>query len=102
MTKIVVRGIGFHLTLALEHHSVHRAELAFDRFRDRLTSVGMKLSDVNGPKGGVDKRCQIQAELAGLPDVHVEELAGDMYAAIDLAVEKAARALAHALDRTSS
>ena len=37
----------------------------------------MRLSDINGPRGGADKRCHLQVVLAGLPDVVVEDIEAD-------------------------
>ena len=52
---------------------------------DRIQRVVMRLSDINGPRGGADKRCHLQVVLAGLPDVVVEDIEADLYVAIDRA-----------------
>jgi len=56
-----------------------------------LSTIVVRLSDVNGPKGGVDKRCQITLVRAGQPPITIEELNTDAYAAVDGAVERASR-----------
>ena len=59
----------------------------------------MRLSDINGPRGGEDKRCQLQVSLAGLPDVVVEDTEADLYFAIDRAADRVGRSVMRKLDR---
>ncbi len=53
----------------------------------------VQLTDVNGPRGGVDKRCQVElkTDLAGT--VVITALARDWRTALDQALSRAARAL---------
>ena len=59
----------------------------------------MRLSDINGPHGGADKRCHLQVVLAGLPDVVVEDTEADLYVAIDRATDRAGRTVVRRIDR---
>ncbi len=59
----------------------------------------MRLSAINGPLGGSDKRCHLQAVLAGLPDVVVEDTEADLYVAIDRATDRVGRTLVRKIDR---
>jgi hypothetical protein len=63
-------------------------ESGLSRFKDRLTRVEVHLSDVNGPKGGPDVRCAIEARPAGLHPVAVTNDASTPYAAVKGAVDK--------------
>jgi ribosome-associated translation inhibitor RaiA len=54
----------------------------------RVTSVVVHVRDVNGPKGGVGIVCHIEARLAGLEPVNVEETELDLRAAIDVATDR--------------
>ena len=92
--RMHVRSRGFELTDALRAHAERRLLFALSRFGRRLQSVLLRIDDVNGPRGGADKRCQIVARLAPWGDVRVEELDGDLYAAIDRAADRLARAVA--------
>ena len=59
-----------------DHHITGSPELAghvqalvrdtLDRFSDRITRVEVHLNDLNSVKGGADKRCLMEARLAGL------------------------------------
>ena len=40
-------------------------EFAVDRYKPQVKEVSVYLADLNGPKGGVDKLCQITADLRG-------------------------------------
>lgn len=53
----------------------------------------VQLSDVNGPRGGVDKRCQVELRTDGAGPVVVAAVAGDWRTALDNALARAARLL---------
>ncbi|MBN9518793.1 ribosomal subunit interface protein [bacterium] len=63
-------------------------EAGLVRFRDRLTRVEVHLSDVNGPKGGRDVRCALEARAAGRQPVAVTNEAHTADDAVKGAVEK--------------
>src|SRR5438552_13371294 len=69
------------------------------RFADRLRRVEVYLQDTNGPKGGPDTRCSIEAHLAGHQPVAVHSIAGSVDEAVSAAVEKLLHALEHTLGR---
>ena len=71
------------------------------RYRQDVTSVEVQLSDQNhGAKGGsVDKRCMMEARIAGRPPVAVTNEAADQDLAFRGAAEKLGRALDHALGK---
>ena len=59
----------------------------------------VQMSDVNGPRGGIDKRCQVELRTDGAGSVVVASVAGDWRAALNKALAKAARFLMRALRR---
>jgi ribosome-associated translation inhibitor RaiA len=69
---------------------------AVDRYAEHLTHVEAHLGDVNSNEksGSADKRCMLEARLAGVKTVAVHSQADNLHMAIDGAVEK----LQHALD----
>lgn len=68
---------------------------ALERFGDRITRVEVHLTDLNsGQKGGIDKRCMMEARIAGRQPMSVSHEAAN----VDLAIDGAARKLTHALD----
>jgi hypothetical protein len=74
-------------------------EAGLSRFRDRLTRVEVHLSDVNGPRGGVDRRCALEARAASLQPVAVTNEAATEAEAVRGAVNKMSRMLASTFDR---
>jgi hypothetical protein len=69
------------------------------RYGDRLRRVEVYLQDMNGQKGGIDKRCAIEAHLAGLAPIAVDDRATNADQAVTGAVDKLLRALEHKLGR---
>jgi ribosomal subunit interface protein len=97
--KLEIGSADIALTPALLAHVQHRVRTALGRRRDRIARVVVRLADENGPRGGVDKQCRIRAYLVGGPAVHIHQRASDLYAAIDLAADRAGQALARRAGR---
>jgi ribosome-associated translation inhibitor RaiA len=76
-------------------------QTALDRFGDRVTRVEVHFSDENSSAKGdeIDKRCAIEARLAGLPPMAVTHQAPEVDLALTGAVEKLARTLTKTLGR---
>ena len=75
---------------AADHLNEHLA-----RFQQDLTSVEVQLTDENSGKGGAqDKRCMLEARMAGRAPVAVTNFAANQ----DLAFRGATEKLVHALD----
>lgn len=70
-----------------------RIRTQLDRFRDRLAALSFDLSDENGPKGGVDRRCRLRAELVNGQVLVTAGRHSLVPAAVDQAVRRLARQL---------
>ncbi len=82
---------------AVEEHLARRLRFAIGRFADRVTAVRAWLEDVNGPRGGVDKRCAIEVDgKLGRRRAEVRDV--DLYVAVDRAAGAVGRLLARAAD----
>ena len=78
-------------------------ESSVGRFGDRITRVEAHLSDENSHKGGDDdKRCVLEARVAGLQPIAVSHQAATLPQAIDGAARKLERALDSALGKLSN
>jgi hypothetical protein len=77
-----------------------RLEFALGRFTSRLREVSAHVSDMNGPRGGVDKRCvnTLHLDRSARPIV-IEDVDIDPMVAIDRAADRAGRTVARALAR---
>jgi len=69
------------------------------RFGQRVTHVELHVADVNGPKGGGDKRVSLEVRVNGHEPVAVHAEADRVDTAVALAADKAVRALDHALGK---
>lgn len=81
--QIDIKARNFSLTDALPSHPERRLRFALTCCDDHIQRVVMRLSDINGPRGGEDKCCHLQVVLAGLPDVVIEDIEANLYVAID-------------------
>lgn len=83
-----------------ERESFERlVRLGLTRFTTHVRETSLSLSDPNGPRSGVDKRCVLRVVLKGLPEVVVQETHQSAEQAIRFAVARAARSVARALGR---
>lgn len=87
------------LTDGLRQHVAKRLAYALNHGRDVITRIVVRLSDINGPRGGVDKCCGIEVRLKAAPTLVVEDTQADFYAAIDRAAERIGRTLDRHLAR---
>ena len=87
--------------LSEEWHEYLHARLAFAlaRFDHRILDITASLTDVNGPKGGVDKQCRLVVRLRPRGKVTIEQSASDLVAAIALAADRVSYAVSRALKR---
>ena len=98
--KIDVRFRGLEPSDALREHAVRRAHFHLSRFGQEISSVVVRIGDVNGPRGGVDKRCQITVRGPRIGASTLDELGTDVGAALDVALDRTARAVGRELERT--
>ena len=87
---------------AIDSHAQRRLAFALDRFAKRIDHVRVRFADLNGPKGGVDKRCAIECSLGPYGAVVIEETDADLYTAIDRAASRAKVAVRRKLDKVKA
>ena len=97
--QIKIQARSFSLTSALQSHVHRRLRFALTSGADHIQRVMVRLTDINGPRGGRDKRCHIQVVLEGMPDVVIEDTKSDLYAAISRATARVSRAVSRSLRR---
>ena len=84
---------------AIDERIEEEVRTALELFSEQVTRVEVHLRNLNGPKHGVDKRCLMEARLAGLDPLAVEADAEDLYQAVHLAAGKLERAVKHRIER---
>lgn len=90
---IHIQAHGFALTDPLEEFTLNRIRQGLGARLNNIVNVRVGLSDINGPKGGEDKRCKVHISLPQQRDVVVEDTQTDMYQAIGNAMHRAKRTL---------
>jgi ribosome-associated translation inhibitor RaiA len=98
-TMLRIQSRGFALTPALKQRVSKRIGMILGNTAHPITSVDVRLSDINGPKGGVDKKCQIHIQLSGHPSVVITDIQHDLYYAIDRAASRAMRTVRRRLSQ---
>jgi hypothetical protein len=99
--KIEVRVRGLEDAWELRERAARRVGSQLRRFADECASVVVRIEDQNGPRGGVDKRCQIEVRGPRIGAALVEEIGADAAATVDVAAARAAQAVARRLGRAA-
>lgn len=86
----------------LRPHIERKLLFALGRFWRRIERVDVRLSDDNGPRGGIDKRCRLQVSLRSMDPLVVTAVDADFHGAISRAADKAGQALVRRIERTTS
>ena len=99
--QLEIQARDFLLTEALRNYIERRIGFALSSRYDQIQRIVVRLSDINGKRGGIDKRCQIQVKLPRLKDIVVEDTESGLYVAIDRATDRVTRTVARRLARQS-
>ena len=97
--QIDIQARNFSLTDALRTHVRRRLGFALAGNADHIQRVVVRLSDINGPRGGADKCCHVQVVLRHLPEVVIQDTEADFTVAIYRALDRAGRTVARDLAR---
>jgi putative sigma-54 modulation protein len=88
------------LTNELRLLAERRFLFALSRFESRLNKVDLVVTDENGPRGGIDKTCQVWVTLHGAGEVVVNDRDSDLAKCISRVAERAGRAVARAIEKS--
>ena len=77
----------------LRELAVRRVRFVMRRLTWLVPRATVHMADVNGPRGGVDKRCRVEFKTETGTAVVVTAMARDWRCALDTALARAARAL---------
>jgi ribosome-associated translation inhibitor RaiA len=89
------------VTLDEEQRALIRQKLGakLGKFAASIERVTVRMTDENGPRGGVDHVCNVKVVLSGLPSVVVERRDASPHAAIDVALRATERAVRRSVNR---
>ena len=75
-----------------------RFGFALGRFDGRIHSITVRIIDINGPRGGIDKQCRVTVRMrGGARPIVIEDIDADAGVAIDRLADRTARAVARAV-----
>lgn len=76
-----------------------RLQFALGRFASRIRRVSVVFSDINGARGGVDKKCRLRVVLIPDDEVIVTDTEASVESVIAMIVDRAARSVARQIER---
>ena len=97
--KILVHKNGMMLDAALYGFLTQQLYAALGWATRYLRVVRIALTDVNGPRSGIDKRCRIEARLHSGKELVVEHTEAELHGAIERALRRADRVIARCIQR---
>lgn len=92
--RLELSACGIELTPELREHVERRMYFALGRLGERIRKVSVRLTDVNGPRGGLDKSCTVRIEAGLGTPIIIREQKSSIHAAVAVAAERAERFLA--------
>ncbi len=97
--RVEIRSRGMDIGERLRDYSIRRVRFALGRYGTRIVRAVVFLTDLNGPRGGIDKQCRILLRLRPGREVTVEASDADLLAAVDRAADRARHALSRDIQR---
>ena len=97
--RVQVRLRGVESPPSVIEYATRRVHQRLSRFGRHVSGVMVRLSDVNGPEGGPDKRCQLTVSGPRLGSVNLTEQHANSLASIDLALDRLAYVIGRSLER---
>lgn len=91
--RLHVTARGVTVDPSLESLMQHKLHYALDRFGPWVQTVEVALEDLNGPKGGVDKRCRMTVSVPRQRDVVVEGRGDELTNVVTEVIDRTALAL---------
>lgn len=97
--EIVIRARHIGWNEELREHVERSIDFAVDRHKGLVDRISVYLTDLNGPRGGVDKLCQVAAEIRGARPVIILEKGEDIHAVVNRAASRLGYRVGRRADR---
>jgi ribosomal subunit interface protein len=97
-----LRSHGVELEEGVREHVERRLQFALSRFGSKIGRIVVSLSDLNGPKGGIDKKCQIVVQMRGMSDIIADIVDTGWIVAIDRATNRISHSVSRQMERSRS
>ena len=98
-TPAHIRAVGAPIEVQDRAYLRRKLGMKLGKFARAIERVSVRIKDVNGPRGGIDKLCRIKVVLSGLPSVVVEEQHASLQAAMDRALRRTETAVRRSVQR---
>jgi len=99
LTPAHVRLIGVDLDEDQQAYVRRKLGMKLGKFATSIERISVRLTDMNGPRGGVDQVCNVKVVLSGLPSVVIERRHAALHAAIDGALRATEQAVRKSVRR---
>jgi len=83
----------------LKEESLQRVRFVLRRVSSFVPHARVQLSDINGPRGGLDKRCQVELKTDNAGTVLISSIASNWRTALERSLRRAVRTLTRSLQR---
>lgn len=97
--NIHIQAQGFDLTPAIEAHTINQIRFHLANFSSHIIGVDVFHKDINGPKGGVDKKVLIHVRMTSRMTTTIERTRSDLYDATSEAARQTKRAVRRTLNK---
>jgi ribosome-associated translation inhibitor RaiA len=94
-----VRLLGVELDDDGQAYVRRKLGMKLGKFARSIERISVRVTDTNGPRGGVDQVCNIKVVLSGLPSVVIERRHAALHAAIELALRATEQAVRKSIHR---
>ena len=98
-TLVEIRKLEGEVDEALQAWVHERLGRHLGKYAPQIERVEVRFSDVNGPKGGIDRCCIVHMTLSSLPAIVAEMQGSEDREAFDLAAGRAERALTRSMQK---
>lgn len=85
---VSVRGRHLDVSEPLKTYAERRLLFSIGEFAPRIGEIEVRVSDVNGPRGGVDKACDIAIVLPPFGRLVARAIDANAYSAVDRAASR--------------
>jgi putative sigma-54 modulation protein len=97
--ELSIKTHGLDLSDPLKTYTERRLRLSLGDFVTQLDGVEVRLGDINGPRGGIDKRCAIKVILRRFGVVFARAAGTNVYSTVDHAATRIRAVVSRTLSR---
>ena len=97
--QIIIQSKGVDIDQNIKNFVDNHMRFVFTRYGEYVICIEVMLIDINGPKGGIDKRCRVKLKLGSRATIVIQETQEDLYSAIKLCSARLKRSVERSITR---